>query len=539
MNPTPTSSCTRWRVAVVVFFGLAVLVYLGALAINVLRYEGRFSPDSVVYLDTARNLLAGNGLSSTLAPLDTAIRDDVALPMPMTTWGPLYPLLIASLSKLGVDITAAALIVPIIFLAVTLAGAFLALHRFYDLPTALLGVAFLVQFHPLRMVSANAWSETAALAFMMLFFWLAAEREWSSWRAVCAGVAAGLALAARYAMLPLFPIGAVACLSGRKDKRPQPLAGFCVGFLLIAGPIIARNGLLAGTPLGEHIARVHFGYGEICAGLFRILAASAEPAAPFASLLLSLLLVATLVMAYVRARRRELGAVLRNVLMGRGAFLLLSWAVVYSVLLVRGEVRYAIDPINDRLVLPASVAFVLAAAGLIVRLLGSRPWVPVMFAFLLATCALWPEVSMARMLMHSKVSPAYAFDAARSPLYQWISANVTSEDLLIAEDSFSLPLYLGPVKMLYFEGELPTMKPLRHDDLTGYIGKHRREYAHVYLVLRAGLSRHAPRDPQWGSFLANLDAGRIQAYPGISKEIELEDAHVFRIEPPFEGAAGL
>jgi hypothetical protein len=146
---------------------------------------------------------------------------------------------------------------------------------------------------------------------------------------------------------------------------------------------------------------------------------------------------------------------------------------------------------------------------------------------------------MARMLMRSKVSPAYAFDAARSPLYQWISDNVTGEDLLIAEDSFSLPLYLGPVKMLYFEGELPTMKPLRHDDLTGYIAKHRREYAHVYLVLRAGLNRNAPRDPQWGSFLADLDAGRIQPYPGISKVAGLEDAHVFRIEPPSEGAGRL
>jgi len=451
----------------------------------------------------------------------------------------LYPLLVASLSKLGVDITAAALIVPIIFLAVTLAGAFVALHRFYDLPTALLGVAFLVQFHPLRMVSANAWSETTALSFMMLFFWLVSESNRKSWRSAVGGIAAGLAFAARYVMLPLFPIGAAACLSGRKDKRPQPLAGFCVGFLLIAGSIIARNCVLAGMPLGEHIPRVHFGYGEVCAGLFRILAESAEPAAPFASLLLSLLLVATLVMAYVRARRRELGGVLRNALMGRGAFLLLSWAVVYSVLLVRGEVRYAIDPINERLVLPASVVLVLVAAGLIARLAGSRPWVPVMFAFLLAACALWPEVSMARMLTHSKVSSAYAFDAARSPFYQWVSDNVTDEDLLIAEDSFSLPLYLGPVKMLYFEGQLPTMKPLRHDDLTGYIAKHHREYAHVYLVLRAGLNRNAPRDPQWGSFLADLDAGRIQAYPGISKEIQLEDAHVFRIEPPFEGAAGL
>jgi hypothetical protein len=227
------------------------------------------------------------------------------------------------------------------------------------------------------------------------------------------------------------------------------------------------------------------------------------------------------------------------VLTGRGTFLLLLWAVVYSALLIRSEVRFAIDPINERLVLPASIALVLAAAGLIARVIGTRPWVTVTFAFLLAACALAPEVSMARMLMRSKVSPAYAFDAARTPFYQWVSDNVTREDLLVAEDSFSLPLYLGPIKMLYFEGQLPTMKPLRYEDLTGYVAKHHGEYARVYLVLRAGLNRNAPRDPEWGSLLADLDAGRIQPYPAISKAAELDDAHVFRVEPPSEGAGRL
>lgn len=518
--------------AICVMFFLIVVVYLGAVSINVLRYEGRFSPDSVVYLDTARNLLAGNGLSSTIAPLDTAITQDLTLPVPMTTWGPLYPLLIAFLSKLGVELTAAALIIPIVFLAATLGAAFLLLRRCYDVPAALLGVAFLIQFSPLRMVSANAWSETTAIAFMVLFFWLVAEPECTWWKSMLAGVAGGLAFGARYAMLPLFLIGGIACVLGPKGRRAKSLGSFCAGFLIVAGPIIARNCIRAGMPLGAHIPRVNFGYAEVCAGLFRVLADGAAPVAPLADLLLSLLLVAMLVMTYLHARQGELSGVLRDFFAGRQATLLLLWAVVYSALLVRSEVRFAIDPINARLVLPASITLVLLAAGLIARMAGARTWIPVVFALLLAAAALPSEVSMARMLLRSKVAPPYTFDIARSPLYQWISDNVTGEDLLIAEDSFSLPLYMGPIRMLYFESQLPTTKPLRYDDLSGYLGKHRREYAHAYLVLRAGLSRSGPRSPEWGSFLSDLDVGRMQPYPGMSKAIELEDAHVFSIEPP-------
>ncbi len=527
MNASPKSSRARWRPAVLAFFWLTVLIYAGALAVTALRYEGRFSPDSVMYVDAARNLIAGNGLTSSLIPLPMAFRRDVAPPTPMTTWGPLYPLLIALLGQSGMPLTAAALAIPLVFFAVTLLGAFLALRRLGDTPTAMLGVALLIQFSPLRTVSISAWSETTALAFLMFFFWLIADHKAKSRRMALAGIAAGFSFAARYAMLPLFIVGAVACI--RKDKRQcaASLLSFSAGFLLIAGPVLARNYVRSGAPLGTHFPRTDFGYVQVVRSLLRVCAEGSQPLAPFAGLVFSMLLIAALWTAYLQLRKgTKLRHILSEFLSRRRGYLLILWAVIYAVLLVRSEVSYAIDPISERLLLPASIVLVMAMAGVIAQVIGSKTWITCLAAVLMVICALPAEVSMARMLLRSKAAPVYAFDPTRSPLHQWISGNVTWEDLLIAEDGFSLPLYMGPVNTLSFETRLLNAKPLRYEELIAYLEKHPKDRGRVYLAVRT-----APRSQDRGSFLTDLDAGRTEPYPWISKEVELEDAHVFRVEP--------
>ena len=119
-----------------ILFLILIVLYLALLGFNSLRYEGRLSPDSVYYIDTARNIVAGRGISNSMAPVRRAVERGETLPRPMTMWGPLYPLLIAVSSLGGLPAPAAALLVPIAFLGIVLCGSYLLMRELFDATVA-------------------------------------------------------------------------------------------------------------------------------------------------------------------------------------------------------------------------------------------------------------------------------------------------------------------------------------------------------------------------------------------------------------------
>ena len=95
----------------------------------------RFSHDSMTYVDVARNLRAGNGLTQIAGLAGLGLGEaDAALAIPAASW----PLIV-------------------------LAGAWL-LWRLYDGPTALWGALLLSVSHPLAVVATAAWSEAPAMS---------------------------------------------------------------------------------------------------------------------------------------------------------------------------------------------------------------------------------------------------------------------------------------------------------------------------------------------------------------------------------------
>ncbi|MEK7794056.1 MAG: hypothetical protein AAB353_05985, partial [Candidatus Hydrogenedentota bacterium] len=97
-----------------VLFASAALAYFVSFGYTTLAYEGKFSPDSIFYVDTANNLLGGRGLSTSMAELERVIELNERLPKPMTVWGPGFPIAIAAVSLLGISTAAAALIVAVV-----------------------------------------------------------------------------------------------------------------------------------------------------------------------------------------------------------------------------------------------------------------------------------------------------------------------------------------------------------------------------------------------------------------------------------------
>src|SRR5690242_20197478 len=79
------------------------LVALGAVVgWNSLTRLRRFTPDSMVYVDVARNVNAGQGLAyDTLKLDDPSPLIERTIPVPLTTFPPLYPLTVAALARLA------------------------------------------------------------------------------------------------------------------------------------------------------------------------------------------------------------------------------------------------------------------------------------------------------------------------------------------------------------------------------------------------------------------------------------------------------
>lgn len=127
-----------------------VVVAIGALVVGVVatRHGLRMWSDSAVYLGTAHNLLHGHGTTSPIALTYTdAFRPDAAVAfhgaLPLTTFPPLYPAMLAAIGAFGVSLTTAARVVGI---ASLVAAALLITHltlrltgsRIVALATALL-----------------------------------------------------------------------------------------------------------------------------------------------------------------------------------------------------------------------------------------------------------------------------------------------------------------------------------------------------------------------------------------------------------------
>jgi hypothetical protein len=67
---------------------------------------GRFSPDSMNYVNVARNIAEGNGITQpTLGFNQPRINPDDDIPAPLIAQPPLYPLLISWGTRIGVSAT--------------------------------------------------------------------------------------------------------------------------------------------------------------------------------------------------------------------------------------------------------------------------------------------------------------------------------------------------------------------------------------------------------------------------------------------------
>jgi len=442
-HPPPLSrsrqrgTITQWMLV------LAVAVYLGIFGFNSLTRLRQFSPDSMNYVDVARNIVNGRGITqSTLGYNQHHFVVEGEIPTPFVTQPPIYPLLIALTSRFAIAYPDAALLVSAIFYGLVLWMAFLMVRAWYDEPAALLSVACLLFYYPLLRVSAFAWSEPVGIAFCFAAFWLLAHTRQASarqsQRVFLAGLVMGLAFGTRYAFLPAVPVGMLVLIEPRDWRRTvRNAALFGIGFTLPAGLVLAHNWLQTGTLTGPTPnAPIMTLLGDMN-DIVRWTCSSylGENNLPQQALLTASLVVCGLALI---AQRRLL-RVLRAVFVDEKRYLLWLWPLAYFAFILWLRRRIYFEALDPRLIAPAGVMLAILWATLVSKVTTLATRYYYLPALALAVLGIGREANVA------VTRPPVSFDQiiANSERYTWIAENTTDRDLIIGDATMDIPFFFG------------------------------------------------------------------------------------------------
>jgi hypothetical protein len=236
--------------------GLAAALLLAVTA----RWGLGVSPDSVAYLDAARNLRHGDGVKQTAdQPLVYAAVHQHA-PYPLFWWAPFYPLAVAGTSLGPWGQLEAARVLNALLLAASVALVGWLVHRVTCSRAAALISAGVLALSPValelysEMLSEPLYVPLSYVAIALVAYYLAAERRVYFWGAA---TATALALTTRYAAMPLLAAAVVPLLvfgrGGWWARLAHAAAFACLSlFPLLAW--LARNWHLAGTATGREFA---------------------------------------------------------------------------------------------------------------------------------------------------------------------------------------------------------------------------------------------------------------------------------------------
>ena len=356
------------------FIIFGITIYISLFLYNSLTRSRQFSPDSMNYVDVARNIASGKGIvQSTLGFNQTFLFQwNSQIPTPFISQPPLYPLLIALLSHAGLTYADAALVLPAIAYGIVLLSAYILARDLYSEQAALLSICVLIIYAPLYLISKFAWTESIGIVFLLLSFLLLVKSchtmsiVVSSTYSFCAGLATGLAFSTRYALLPLLLLGIVFIAKEHHTIRwkLQTLLPYMVGSSLLIALVLGHNLLSTGQimPVSlpsnidlftnfKHAARALLG------AYFSL--DNKKMQAIFAFLLI------TISMGSLVVRRRTIE--LLNLFIYNNHFLLTFWVIGYSLFIILQRTIFHFDYVDERILSPAGVTFLILVVALLLK----------------------------------------------------------------------------------------------------------------------------------------------------------------------------
>lgn len=515
----------RNLIRVAVWFCFAI--YLGLFVFNMATRIGRFSPDSMNYVNVARNIAEGNGITQpTLGFNQLRINPDDDIPAPLIAHPPLYPLLISWVTRIGVSAPVSALLVSASGLALIFVLVFKLAAALYGEKVALTSMGLLLFYGPLRYIAGFAWSDPVAIA-LMLFCLLLLVRKSAGRFVFTAGFMAGLAFATRYAFFPLLPVGAafliISSPSGRRIKNVC-LYGFA--FALVAGSVWGHNFVAKGS-LMPPSRRAPADLSETIVTAFRSIFGryliGLSPRLQFGLFAVSLLVCAISLFKSGIVRRT------REVFLANNRYLLLAWSLTYLIFIVaqRSAWFFGEDRANEmlRIAAPAGIVLLICWTSLLINSLKIPLSGITIIVLLLLSVSIWREARAMTQVPRFDLQHQVGY----FPRLAWIAAHTSNADLIIGEDTVDIPFFLSGRRTLSFS-PYPITEYATYDLIESYSRRHCAAYQNIFIIL----PNHGLSEEQWravyGNFFADLIFGQIEKYPAITLVQQLEDASVFKVQ---------
>ncbi len=222
--------------------------------------------DSVVYIESARNMANGLGLGK---------MDELGQVQPLVRWPPLYPVLLGSLQMYGLDVlTAARYLGAFLFAAeIALVGMVLFVYTRGAFWLPVFGAAFILVSTPMLSTHSMAWSDPpfvllGMLGLIALSMWLERSKPLAL---IAAALCVGLAAITRYAGVPLIATGALAILLWERKaliKRIRDAALFGAGGALPLAVLVLQNMQASGSAADRQLGFHPIGWLQIQRGLW-------------------------------------------------------------------------------------------------------------------------------------------------------------------------------------------------------------------------------------------------------------------------------
>jgi len=510
-------------------FWFMILLYLFLFGHTSLTRTRQFSPDSMNYVDVARNLSSGRGLTQNTVGFNQPYLMSLGEgPTPFTIQAPLFPIAIAGLNRLGISCTDAALLIPALCYGLVIWLAFRLTLRISGPAAGLLLAGMLTYYPAMTFVCRHAWNESLGVSFLLLAFLLILKSEQDGRRlsrVFLAGLVAGLALGVRYAMLPAVAAGALFYLvrPGSRDVRLSRALVLAFGFAIPAS-LVLGHAYLAGGGLPAPKNPPDIGWWDHARAGWLTL--SGEYLANRDQAMQRWLLLALVAgsAAWLGAQRR-LQSFGRDVLRKPGAILLGLWVVAYCLLIVFQKSTYD-DPMDARYMFPAGVALVILGTACLTEVTRVRVGTALVLSVLLIGSRVGEEISKTQR------TPPYSQERAiaSSARLSWIREHTTPDDLIIGDDTVDLPFYLDRDRAVSFS-PYPISDYMTYTNVMKLAEKHGRGGSGVYLVLHDW----GPQDTWrrlFGDFVTDLVLNRLEAYPGITLRERVADGYVFQIRGP-------
>ena len=545
------TSIARFAVPVLsmLFWALLTLNIVSS-GIQTMRNDGRFTPDSIFYADAAQNIVSGRGITNSMRTLHER---GIALPRPLTMWGPLYPLAIAAAMLVGLSAPAAALLVAVFFGAVLLARCYVLCRQLYGAEVAMVGVSFLLYFQPFLLVSKHAWSETMGVSLAVLGFVVLVQARRTDRRAVAWGLIVvgggllGLSSITRYALIPLLPV-AVTLLLPRWGDSPLPLRGLLTwagirtflvkGLLLCAGaglfivPIVARSIYYTGQmgTVGGRVFDI-----DLVETALRFLHA-VEESLQLPGGLGSVALLVLLCGIFVHAKfywQSGVRAWCHEIFLDRSRYLLWVCGGGYILFLLYTQTRVRVDAIGARLLFPGTLFLFLYLVATLAHLSRWSAALRMSIAIVLLSAIAYAQTPMALMVLHAKMTAPHDYRAhgARIESIQKLTEISSDKDLILAEDGINLTLCLGPRDVIFFRPAFVPREQLTFEKVSEILradGTCTR-YDKIWLVLQKKKGSRVQLEERFGPFMAALLAHDTRSYPGVKLCDVTQDAVIFEL----------